>query len=148
MTFTHIFLQPQVFPLSRIFRGTICVFPYFGILQPELVPRGSEGKASACNEGELGSIPGCGRSPGEGNGKPCQYSCLENPMDRGVWWAIVHGVAKSQTRLNHQHTHTPLTKSAIKSGELCGQRSLVGYSPWGRKESDMTERLTLYLISN
>ena len=63
-------------------------------------PGGSEVKASACNAGDLGSIPGSGRSPGEGNGNPLQYSCLENPMDRGAWWATVHGVAKSQTRLN------------------------------------------------
>ena len=56
-------------------------------------------KASACSVGDLGSIPGLGRSPGEGNGNPLQYSCLENPMDGGAWWATVHGVAKSQTRL-------------------------------------------------
>ena len=55
---------------------------------------GSEVKASACNVGDLGSILGSGRSPGEGNGNTLQYSCLENPMDRGAWWAIVHGVAK------------------------------------------------------
>ena len=54
-------------------------------------PGGSEVKASACNEGDLGSIPGSGRSPGEGNGNPVQYSCLENLMDRGAWWATVHG---------------------------------------------------------
>ena len=60
-----------------------------------------EVKASACNAGDLGSIPGLGRSPGEGNGNPLQYSCLENPMDRGAWWAIVHGVAKSRTRLSN-----------------------------------------------
>ena len=58
-------------------------------------PGGSEGKASACNVGELGSIPGLGRSPGEGNGNPLQYFCLENPMDGGARWATVHGVAKS-----------------------------------------------------
>ena len=62
-------------------------------------PGGSEVKASAYNVGELGSIPGLGRSPGEGNGNPPQYSCLENSMDRGAWWAIVHGVAKSRTWL-------------------------------------------------
>ena len=55
---------------------------------------------SACNVEDLGSIPGSGRSPGEGNGNPLQYSCLENPMDRGAWWATVHGVAKSRTRLS------------------------------------------------
>ena len=60
---------------------------------------GSEGKVSASNAGDLGSIPGSGRSPGEGKGNPLQYSCLENPMDGGAWWATVHGVAKSQTQL-------------------------------------------------
>ena len=63
-------------------------------------PGGSEVKASACNAGDLGSIPGSGRFPGEGNGNPLQYSCLENPMGGGAWWATVHGVAKSQTWLN------------------------------------------------
>ena len=63
-------------------------------------PGGSEGKESACNAGDLGSIPGLGRSPGGGHGNSLHYSCLENPMDREAWWAIVHGVAKSQTRLN------------------------------------------------
>ena len=57
-------------------------------------PSGSEVKASACNEGDLGSIPGSGRSPGEGTGNPPQYSCLENPMDTEAWWAIVHGVSE------------------------------------------------------
>ena len=52
---------------------------------------------SACNVGDLGSIPGLGRSPGGGHGNPLQYSCLENPMDRGAWQAAVHGVAKSRT---------------------------------------------------
>ena len=64
---------------------------------------GSAGKESTCNAGDLGSIPGLGKSPGEGNGNPLQYSCLENPH---------------------------------------GQRSLAGYSPWGHRESDMTEKLT------
>ena len=61
---------------------------------------GSEGKASACNAGDLVSIPGSGRSPGEGNSNPLQYSCLENPMDGEAWYAMVHGVAKSQTKLS------------------------------------------------
>ena len=68
-------------------------------------PGGSEVKASAYNTGDLGSIPGLGRSPGEGNGNPFQYSCLENPMDRGAWWATVHGVAKSWTQLKLLHKY-------------------------------------------
>ena len=55
---------------------------------------------STCNAGDLSSIPGSESSPGEGNGNPLQYSCLQNPMDGGAWWATVHGVAKSQTRLS------------------------------------------------
>ena len=58
-------------------------------------PGGSEVKASACNAGDLGSIPGSGRSPGEGNGNPLQYSCLENPMNKGAWWATVRELAKN-----------------------------------------------------
>ena len=60
-------------------------------------PGSSDGKASAYNVGDLGLIPGLGRSRGEGNGNTLQYFCLENPMDRGAWYATVHGVAKSQT---------------------------------------------------
>ena len=63
-------------------------------------PAGSDGKVSAYNAEDLGSIPGLGRSPGERNGNPLQYSFLENPMDRGAWWATVHGVTKSQTRMS------------------------------------------------
>ena len=58
-------------------------------------PGGSDSKESASNAGDQGSIPGLGRSPGEGNGNPRQYSCLGNPMDRGAWQATVHGVVKS-----------------------------------------------------
>ena len=79
-------------PLCKIsakFRGTQALFP-----------GGSDGKVSAYNSGDLGSVPGLWRSPGEGNGNPLQYSYLENPMDGGTW---------------------------------------LGYSPWGRKESDTTE---------
>ena len=66
-----------------------------------VTPGGSDGKASVCNAGDLGSIPGSGRFPGEGNGNPLQYSYLENPMDGGVWHAIFHGVAKSHTCLSN-----------------------------------------------
>jgi len=60
-------------------------------------PVGSDGKESACNAGDWSLILGSRRSPGEGNGNPLQHSCLENPMDREAWWAIVLGVAKSWT---------------------------------------------------
>ena len=71
-------------------------------------PGGSDGKESGCNEGDLGSVPGLGRSPGEENGYPLQDSCLENSMDRGTWRATVHGVTKSQTGL------VPLSMYALK----------------------------------
>ena len=61
---------------------------------------GSDGKESICSAGDLGLIPGLGRSPGDVNGNPLKYSYLENSLDRGGWWAIVHGVAKSRTRLS------------------------------------------------
>ena len=62
-------------------------------------PAGSDSKESACNAGDLGLIPRLGRPPGGGHGNPVQYSCLENPVDRGVWQVIVHSVAQSQTQL-------------------------------------------------
>ena len=68
-------------------------------------PGGSEGKESACDAGNPGSIPGSGRYPGEGNGNPLQYCCLENSMDRGTWQATDHGVTKSQTQLSDSHFH-------------------------------------------
>ena len=63
--------------------------------------------------GDSGSIPGSGRSPGGGNGNPPQYSCLENPMDRGGWWATVHGVTKSQTQLNTKVSATLILSTPI-----------------------------------
>ena len=63
-------------------------------------PCSSVGKEFAYGAGDLGSIPGLGRSPGEGNGNPLQYPCLENLMDRGTWWTAIHGVAKSWARLS------------------------------------------------
>ena len=69
-------------------------------------PGGSDGKESACNGGDLGSIPGSGRSPGEGNGNLLQYSRLENPTDRGAWTGYtVHGVMKSSSQLRVTHIH-------------------------------------------
>ena len=71
------------------------IFAY--IIQVAAFPGGSDGKASACEAGDRGSIARLGRSPGEENGHPLQYSCLENPMDGGASWATVHGVTKSRT---------------------------------------------------
>ena len=71
-------------------------------------------KKSACNEADLGSIPGVRRSPGAGHRNPLQYSCLENSMDRGDWQATIHGVAKSQTQLGNSAQHsTGLVKHII-----------------------------------
>ena len=70
------------------------------------IPGGSDGKESTCNVGDLGSVPGFGRSPGGGHGNLLQYSCLKNHMDRGARWTAVHGVAKSQKRLSDQAQHS------------------------------------------
>ena len=78
-------------------------------------PGGSDSKTSAFNAGGPGSIPGSGRSPGEGNGNPFQYSCLKNPMEGGTWWAAVHGVTKSQTWLSN---FTFTFKSLIQDSSL------------------------------
>ena len=71
-------------------------------------PGSSNGEESACNAGDLGSIPGLGRSPGEGNAYILQYSCLENSMDKGAWWATVHEVAELDTTKQLTHTHRPI----------------------------------------
>ena len=83
----------------------------------------------------------------EGNGTPLQYSCLENPMDGGAWWAAAHGVAKSRTPLNdftftvhfHGLEKEMVTHSSVLPGESQERESLVGCHLWGRTESDMTE---------
>ena len=122
--------------------------------------------ASICLQcGRPGFDPGSGRSPGEENGNPLQYSCLENPMDGGAWWATVPGVAKSRTRLS-DFTFTFLLWRLKAGGEGDAEDEMVGWyhqlnghefeqapgdgegqgslaccSPWGYKESDTTERL-------
>ena len=69
---------------------------------------GTDCKESACDAEDTGLIPGSGRPPAEGNGNPLQYSCLENPMDGGAWWATGHGVAKSRTQLSDFTSFPPL----------------------------------------
>ena len=78
-------------------------------------PGGSDGKASAYNAGDPRSIPGLGRSPGEGNGNPLQYSCLENLMDGGAWLATLHGVAKSYSRLSDITIYLSIYLSALRA---------------------------------
>ena len=82
-------------------------------------PGGSVVKNLPANTGDEGSIPALGKSPGERNGNPLQYSCLGNPMDRGAWWATVHTVSK---------------------------KSLVGYSPWSHKELDTAEYVLMVVL--
>ena len=90
-------------------------FIYHSLCHSWWLPCGLDTKESACN---AGLIPGLGRSPGEGNGNPLQYSCLENPMDRGAWRDTVHGVTKSLTQLSNWHFHFHITDSmcTIPSG--------------------------------
>ena len=84
----------------------------------------SVGEEYACNAGDWGSIPGSGRSPGEGNGNPLQYSCLENPTDRGAWQATVHGIA----RVGHDLATKPPTMLHSHCSEARGFCSLLSYS--------------------
>ena len=91
---------------------TLCYKWFLLILQPPVQwsppqrgPGGSAGNEPACNVGDLGSIPVLGRSPGEGNSHPLQYSCLEKPMNRGAWRATVHGVTRSRTPLKQLSMH-------------------------------------------
>ena len=87
-------------PVPELSKTTHCkpgLYNKSFLTSPSRFPGGSDGKEPACNAGDLGSIPGSGRSPGEGLGYPLQYSCLEIPMDRGAWLAAVHGVAKDRT---------------------------------------------------
>ena len=88
-----LFLLPLTFAI--IFSIHTCFLSH--PLREKGFPDSSDGKESICNAGELGSIPGSRRPPGELNGNPLQYSCLENSMDKGTWQAIDHGIAKSQT---------------------------------------------------
>ena len=117
-------------------------------------PGGSDGKESACNDGDLGSVSGLGRSPGEGNGNLLQYFCLENLMDRGAWWATLHGVAKSWTWLTEFHFNSFIivSYSVVTEKAMALHSSTLAWKiPWteepgglqsmGSLESDTTERL-------
>ena len=98
---------------------------YFYTLKNDDCQGGSDGKESACNAGNLGSILGSGRSQGGGDDNPFQYSCLENPMDRGSWQATVHGVAKSWTRLGNFH----FTSNIVTICHIHSCYSIINYIP-------------------
>ena len=125
-------IAPPIKANHTIFLGLLC---------------GLDGKESAHNARDLGSIPGLGRFCGEGNGNPLQYSCLENPMDGGAWYAAVHGVEKSQTRLSdftftfhfHALEKEMATHSSVLAWRIQGRGSLLGCRLWGRTELDTTE---------
>ena len=87
----------RVTKIRICFRGDLFLGKCFPLMFWTSLVTQTSRKESACNAGDLGLIPGLGRSPGEGNGNLLQYSCLENSMDRGAWWAIVHGVKESNT---------------------------------------------------
>ena len=91
-------------------RGGLCIIGCLAVslVSTQYFPSGATGKESTCNAGDprgTGSIPGSGSSPGGGNGNPFQYSCLENPMDRGALWAAVHETTKGHTQLSDWTTH-------------------------------------------
>ena len=102
-------------------------------------PGGSDGKESACSVGDPDLITGSGRSPGEGNGNPLQYSSLENPMDRGAWWAAVHGVTEGRTRLSdftftfhfHALEKEMATHSSVLAWRIPGTRKPGGLLSMG-----------------
>ena len=108
MLWSPLFLLPSIFPSIRDFSNELAVCirrPKYwsfslSISLPNF-PGSSGGKASVYNAGDLGSIPGSGRSPEDGNGNPLQDSCLENPVDREAWWATVHRATKGRTQLNN-----------------------------------------------
>ena len=101
-TTTHTHTQSCLSYLGNKYSFQYFSYPYLHLPSSNICrfPGGSEGKASACNAGDLGLIPGWGRFPEEVNGNPLQYSCLENSMDGEAWWATVHGVTKSPMWLN------------------------------------------------
>ena len=99
---------------------------------------GTDGKESACNAGDLGLFSGSRRSPGEGHGNPLQYSCLGNPMNRGAWWATVHGVAKSRARLSDQDSLSQ------NHNCLCCQTLLHIYKPDFYRSSRIKDYIPSY----
>ena len=140
-----LFLQGLYLPSAALHTGSKKI-SFLSVVEHNMgFPHSWGGKESACNAGDLGSIPGSGRSLGEGHGNPLQYSCLENPMDRGAWWATVHGVTKVGHDLETKpppprHNMGFPSDSAGKepacdagdTGDV-GSAPQVGKIPWRRK---------------
>ena len=91
---------------------------------------GSDGKESACNAGDWDSILGSGRSPGEGNGNPLQYSCLENSTDRGAWWVTDHGVTKTVTWVSDWHFHFLTSHAIFETHSIVHLRFALTWASW------------------
>ena len=109
-------------------------------------PGGSDGKASAFNVGDLGSMPRSGRSPGEGNDNPLQYSCLENSTDGGAWWATVHGVANSWTQLRdftHSGTICINASNSYVKFETCKRICCLGILPMKQIYTEMHAMISM-----
>ena len=122
-------------------------------------PGSSDSKESACNVGDLGSIPGSGRSPGEGNGNSLQYSGLEDPMDGAAWWATLHGVSKSRTWLRDQHFHFLMNEhiqglghwsTSFFSCHLCVRGTWMWHLDWNHQTSSgpHASDIHLYVFTN
>ena len=147
-------LESVAIPFSRGFSHSrdqtqVCCIAgsFFTIWATRGFPGGSSGKDPTCQWGDvrdMGSVPGLGRSPGGGHGNPLQYSCLENPMDRGVWQAAAHSVTKSDmTEHTHTHTHTH-THSSLFSQSLAKVWAFIHYGRFQR----LVEVLRLVNIMN
>ena len=131
--------------IKKIWRVCMCVCVY---IYTHIYIYGTEGyvcvwlkwKESACNARDVGLISGLGRSPGEGNGNPLQYSCLENSMDRGSWLATVHGVSKCQTLLSDEHTRTHteilLSHKKERNNAICSDVDGLRLLYWVKSERE------------
>ena len=104
---------------------------------------GSDSKESACNAGDPGSIPGSGRSPGERNGYPLQYPCLENPMDREAWLVTVHSVTESQTRLQQFSSRSSIVKRQVVVNPFCWKQCSI----MEHLEISMTQNLEALVLN-
>ena len=135
-TFRHVSVfwsfETTYFEFRRIYllwnkNGNAANVIWFQLIIKFVIIRGNS-KASAHNAGDPSSIPGLGRSPGEGNGNPLQYSCLENSMDGGAWWATVHGVTKSWTQLSDFTTSQHILSAFDMPGTILSISSFNFYN--------------------